>query len=205
MEGYLVNPEQVIMAEFLSGISKTPFELKLAAPFKPIPPEFMHNSMVEAGISSMAGLSSFSPLQNHVDESIALPEALPDMSAPLPPPASPTDWSALNQFIANCDVMIESLAPVATLGTQLQEYLAKTKAQLALPEKLLERLGRLEARVEFLHDFLQALQEVKEVNMLSGGLGGELTSIGNLQSEMGQFVEESSTFYSLIRVINIMT
>ena len=89
---------------------------------------------------------------------------------------------------------------MATLGVQLQKYLAKTKSQLSVPAILQERLGRLEARLEFLNDFLQALQEVKQVNMLSGGLGGELMSISNLQSKMSQFVEESSSFYTLIQV-----
>lgn len=119
-------------------------------------------------------------------------------------PSSPTDWSDVNQFIKDIDSIINSLAPVLSLGTQLTQYLDKAQAQLAIPGQLHTKLSALQTETQFLYDFssfLQLFPVFKEfLPLLTNGLGGELTNIKSLDSDMSQFVGATSSLSTTLQV-----
>lgn len=118
--------------------------------------------------------------------------------------SSPTDWSDVDQFVKDVDSICTSLNPVLTLGEQLQQFIRKANTQLVIPCQLRTKLNALQTETQFLYDFSNFLQLIPIFGFLpplSAGLEGELTSIKSLDSDMSQFVHDTSSLSTSLQVI----
>lgn len=132
--------------------------------------------------------------------------ALPAVSAAAVS-SSPTDWSDVTQFVNDINAVSESLKPVLTLGTQLQQYIGRAKAQLSLPAELHTKLSAFQVETQFLYDFVDFLQIFPIFKMflpsLADALKDELTSIKGLDDDMSKFVDGTSSLSTALQVIII--
>ena len=133
---------------------------------------------------------------------LSLPR-LADVSDPMVP-KSPTDFSDLEIFMSDIKKIKASFQPVLTLGTNLQDYIKRTKDQLVVPSQLHGNLPPLQTEAKFLYDassFLQMFPIFKEIlPTLTGGLKVELASIDKLDTDMTQLVKSTMSLSDSLQV-----
>ena len=142
----------------------------------------------------------------------ALPEKLSPVGAlPKLPTLSrskivktPTDFSDLDVFVKDINTTVENFKPVLTLGTNLEDYIKRTKNQLVIPSQLHGNLTPFKTEIEFLHDassFLQLFPVFKVIlPPLTGALGNELQSIGSLDTDMTNLVTSTTSLSTSLQV-----
>ena len=133
---------------------------------------------------------------------LSLPR-LADVSKPVTV-KSPTDFSDLDVFISDIKKIVKSFEPILTLGTNLQDYVKRTKLQLVIPSQLHGNLPPLQTEAQFLYDassFLQMFPIFRDIlPTLTGGLKAELTSINNLDTNMTQLVTSTTALSTSLQV-----
>ncbi len=129
--------------------------------------------------------------------------SFPAIASPQPT-GSPTDWSDTAQFAKDVDSITTSLAPVLTLGGELQKFLAKAQQQTEIPSELHTRLAQLSELTTFLHDLSQFLQQFPIFKPflppLTSSLANELQAITGLDTDMSQLVQSTASLSSSLQV-----